>query len=106
MTRTKKTFDTPPKGGVSAPERSTRPLSSDLQAHIGIRLKAFYDSVLSEPIPDRFAELLDRLDAADGSAAGSGAGGGRAVAASGRDDAKSTGEADGTADGFAAGLRR
>ncbi|WP_181702596.1 NepR family anti-sigma factor [Chthonobacter albigriseus] len=41
-----------------------RPLSPDLQAHIGVRLKAYYDSVLSEPIPDRFAQLLDKLDSA------------------------------------------
>lgn len=42
-----------------------KPLSPDLQAHIGVRLKAYYDSVLSEPIPDRFAQLLDRLDTAE-----------------------------------------
>lgn len=45
-----------------------KPLSPDLQAHIGVRLKAYYDSVLSEPIPDRFAQLLDRLDTAGESA--------------------------------------
>ncbi|HUG61194.1 MAG TPA: NepR family anti-sigma factor [Methylomirabilota bacterium] len=38
------------------------PLSADLQGHIGRRLKAYYDGVISEPIPERFTELLDRLD--------------------------------------------
>lgn len=50
-------------GIVSKPK--SKPLSADLQAHIGVRLKAYYDSVLSEPIPDRFAQLLDQLDTAE-----------------------------------------
>lgn len=54
--------------GGSKGARDAR-LSTDLQAHIGVRLKAFYDSVLSEPIPDRFAELLSRLDSAGDGAA-------------------------------------
>ncbi len=45
-----------PKGGRSDP------LPSDLQAAIGRRLKAEYESVLSEPIPERFTELLDALE--------------------------------------------
>lgn len=31
---------------------------------IGRRLKAYYDDVASEPVPDRFLSLLDKLDAA------------------------------------------
>ncbi len=58
----------PACGGGSLPRLARCPSVSDLQAHIGVRLKAFYDSVLSEPIPDRFAELLSRLDA-DGASA-------------------------------------
>lgn len=32
---------------------------------IGRRLKAYYDDVASEPVPDRFLSLLDALDAAE-----------------------------------------
>ncbi|WP_185983554.1 NepR family anti-sigma factor [Aureimonas mangrovi] len=31
---------------------------------IGRRLKAYYDDVAGEPVPDRFLSLLDALDAA------------------------------------------
>ncbi|BBE72409.1 NepR family anti-sigma factor [Oharaeibacter diazotrophicus] len=61
MSRSKKEPNRSPADGTSRGETDAR-LSSDLQAHIGVRLKALYDSVLSEPIPDRFAELLQRLD--------------------------------------------
>lgn len=90
LTRSKNDDDRPEK--TFADRRVDRPLSPDLQAHIGVRLKAFYDSVLSEPIPDRFAELLDRLDSADATKSGAGAkdGGGMAAAAQAR-DVKATG---------------
>lgn len=32
---------------------------------IGRRLKAYYEDVASEPIPDRFLSLLDALDAVE-----------------------------------------
>ena len=32
---------------------------------IGRRLKAYYDDVASEPVPDRFLSLLDALDLAE-----------------------------------------
>jgi hypothetical protein len=36
-----------------------------VQTAIGKRLKAYYDDVASEPVPDRFLSLLDALDAAE-----------------------------------------
>jgi hypothetical protein len=36
---------------------------------IGRRLKAYYDDVAAEPVPDRFLALLDALDAAETSPA-------------------------------------
>jgi hypothetical protein len=57
-----------PAGKPPADAKSARrqdksdPLSADLQAHIGRRLKAFYDGVVSEPVPDRFSRLLEKLD--------------------------------------------
>ncbi len=35
-----------------------------LQADIGIQLRAVYERMISEPVPDRFLDLLDRLDRA------------------------------------------
>src|SRR3989442_541558 len=36
-------------------------LPPDAQARIGAKLRQMYDSVVQEPVPDRFAVLLDRL---------------------------------------------
>ncbi len=39
----------------------------EIQSQIGKKLRAMYDSVLSEPIPDRLVELLIQLDDIQGS---------------------------------------
>ncbi|MBO0664004.1 hypothetical protein LQ948_15320 [Jiella sp. MQZ9-1] len=36
-----------------------------INAAIGRQLKAYYDDVASEPVPDRFLSLLDALDKAE-----------------------------------------
>ncbi len=43
---------------------SVRPTASDNSAEraIGNRLRAYYDEVAAEPVPDRFLDLLKRLD--------------------------------------------
>mgnify|MGYP007017182688 CR=1 FL=1 len=41
---------------------------------IGRRLKAYYEDVASEPVPDRFLSLLDALDAAEKGGSKSGMG--------------------------------
>ena len=38
-------------------------LSRDVQARLGQQLRAMYDDVVNQGVPDRFSELLDRLDA-------------------------------------------
>jgi Anti-sigma factor NepR len=38
------------------------PLASDL---IGQRLRGFYDEIAKQPVPDRFLDLLKRLEAKD-----------------------------------------
>ncbi len=38
------------------------PFESMVQGHIGRQLRALYDDVLSQPIPDRFLDLLRKLD--------------------------------------------
>ncbi|BAT59823.1 hypothetical protein GJW-30_1_02357 [Variibacter gotjawalensis] len=41
-------------------------LGRDVQAKIGENLRALYDDVVSQGVPDRFAELLKQLDKSDG----------------------------------------
>ncbi len=44
----------PPAGDIA--------LEPELQAFIGRQLQAAYDEVLNEPVPDRFLELLQKLE--------------------------------------------
>jgi hypothetical protein len=37
-------------------------LDARLQAQIGLKLKAMYDELANEPIPDKFMDLLRKLD--------------------------------------------
>jgi hypothetical protein len=37
-------------------------LEPDLQAHIGRQLRAVYEEVVSEAVPDRFRKLLEELE--------------------------------------------
>lgn len=43
-------------------ESSVPPLGPSLQAHIGKQLRAAFQSVLAEPVPPRFVELLESLE--------------------------------------------
>ena len=38
-------------------------LSRDVQARLGQQLRAMYDEVVSEGVPDRFTEILNQLNA-------------------------------------------
>ncbi len=49
-------------------------LGNEIQAKIGQHLRAMYDDVVRQGVPDRFMDLLSKLDKADTS---SGEGGGR-----------------------------
>jgi hypothetical protein len=40
-------------------------LGRDVQAKIGSQLRAIYDDVVKEGVPDRFVDLLQRLDKKD-----------------------------------------
>ena len=40
----------------------TRGVDISVERAIGNRLRAFYDEVAREPVPDRFVDLLNRLD--------------------------------------------
>jgi Anti-sigma factor NepR len=48
--------------GVYENPESTVKLGTDIEAKIGLQLRAMYSQVLSQGIPDRFAKILDRLD--------------------------------------------
>jgi Anti-sigma factor NepR len=37
-------------------------LGREVQARLGQQLRAMYDDVVNQGVPDRFTELLDRLD--------------------------------------------
>ena len=41
--------------------------AANVEGHIGKQLKAVYDDVLNQPIPDRFLDLLSQLEAKTGS---------------------------------------
>lgn len=49
-------------------------LGNEIQAKIGQHLRAMYDDVVRQGVPDRFMDLLSKLDKADNT---SGEGGGR-----------------------------
>lgn len=59
--------DKPDQDSGPLPRRGRKPvegdpLSPDLQAALGRRLKSYFDGVAAEPIPDRFAQLLEELE--------------------------------------------
>lgn len=54
----------PPKDPKGQPPRKPRgpALNPEIQGMIGQQLRRMHDEVVKEGIPDRFAELLKRLD--------------------------------------------
>ena len=42
------------------------PLPTDVQAFIGRQLRAVYNDVVNEPVPDRFVKLLEELERKQG----------------------------------------
>jgi Anti-sigma factor NepR len=40
-------------------------LNAEIQSRIGHQLRAMYDDVVRQGVPDRFAELIRKLDAAE-----------------------------------------
>ena len=70
MTRVQERIEDRDNREGAQPQPDTTPAphgSTDLgsSSAIGKRLKAYYDDVASEPVPDRFMSLLDALDAAE-----------------------------------------
>ncbi|MDH7797760.1 MULTISPECIES: NepR family anti-sigma factor [unclassified Beijerinckia] len=44
------------------PRRRTSPAKREVHAQIGRQLRSIYDDVLNQPIPDRFLDLLLKLE--------------------------------------------
>jgi hypothetical protein len=49
----------------SEPVHNDATLGREIQSKIGEQLRAVYDDVVSQGVPDRFADLLKRLDERD-----------------------------------------
>ena len=45
-------------------------LNAEIQSRIGHQLRAMYDDVVRQGVPDRFAELIRKLDTPDGGVGG------------------------------------
>ena len=50
----------------SEEDNSEPTLDRAIQAQIGDHLRAMYDDLMNQPVPDRFAELLGRLEGLGG----------------------------------------
>ena len=60
---------------VKSQARSTGPgkqggLNAEIQSRIGHQLRAMYDDVVRQGVPDRFAELIRKLDTPEGGGTG------------------------------------
>ena len=55
-----------PKSKSAAPGKQGG-LNAEIQSRIGHQLRAMYDDVVRQGVPDRFAELIRKLDASDAS---------------------------------------
>lgn len=57
-----KPVKSPPMQTESSPEKNNSGLNREIQAKIGQQLRAMFDEVVQEGVPDRFADLLKQLD--------------------------------------------
>jgi len=46
----------------ASPQRTGPQMDSKIQTEIGKHLRAHYDALVNEPVPDRFMELLEKLE--------------------------------------------
>lgn len=51
-----------PDGASKGREPAASRMKPQVQEHIGRQLRAVYDDVLKQPLPDRFRELMEKLD--------------------------------------------
>jgi hypothetical protein len=48
--------------GTSGGAAANAAFEAALQDHIGRQLRAIYQDIVSQPVPERFLELLDKLE--------------------------------------------
>jgi hypothetical protein len=53
-----------PPPSPKRPQRSLFARSSSVEVEIGKKMRAMYDGLLEQPIPDRFVQLLKQIDLA------------------------------------------
>lgn len=51
--------------GALDQKKPSAKLSREIQAKLGQQLRAVYDDVVNQGVPDRFAALLEQLDKSD-----------------------------------------
>ena len=51
----------PPPSTAKVEADEPAPPSADIQSYIGTQLRAVFDDVANQPVPDRFLELMKRL---------------------------------------------
>ena len=55
--------DATPAADGSDPAQAPEPtLTTDIQQQLGTLLRGMYDDLLTRPVPDRFLDILQRLD--------------------------------------------
>jgi hypothetical protein len=64
--RTRKPGASPSMQSDAMSQKNASGLNREIQAKIGQQLRAIYDDVVQEGVPDRFAQLLKQLDKAPG----------------------------------------
>lgn len=60
--RTRKPGQSPSMQPDAPDQKNASGLNREIQSKIGQQLRAIYDDVVQEGVPDRFAELLKQLD--------------------------------------------
>jgi hypothetical protein len=60
--RTRKPGTSPSMQPDATDQRNASGLNREIQSKIGQQLRAIYDDVVQEGVPDRFTELLKQLD--------------------------------------------
>lgn len=58
----------PPANKASAGAGKSGGLNAEIQSRIGHQLRAMYDDVVRQGVPDRFAEMIRRLDSQEAAA--------------------------------------
>lgn len=53
------------QAGHAGTARKTVSLTPQIRDRLALQLRTMYDSVATQPVPDRFADLIARLDSSD-----------------------------------------